>query len=89
MRTTVTLDPDVQALIKTAMRESDVPFKRVVNDALRRGLRPTPPPRSEPFVQAVVDLGEPLIDVSSFNRLADELEDIETLAKMRREALRD
>ena len=87
MRTTVTLDPDVEALIKTAMRETDVPFKRVVNDALRKGLRAAPVPQAEPFVQAVFDLGQPLIDVPNFNRLADELEDLGFVEKMRRESL--
>lgn len=86
MRTTVTLEPDVEALIKKAMRETDVPFKRVVNDALRRGLRQAPVLRSEPFLQPVFDLGQPLIEVPDFNRLADELEALEFVEKSRRES---
>jgi len=38
MRTTVTLDPDVTALVKAAMDASQRGFKDVVNDALRAGL---------------------------------------------------
>ncbi|MEP7283939.1 MAG: hypothetical protein ABI696_18325 [Rubrivivax sp.] len=80
----MTLDPDVEALIKTAMRETGVPFKRVVNDALRKGFRQAPVRHTERFVQTVVDLGQPLIDVPSFNRLADELEDLGLVEKIRR-----
>ena len=38
MRTTVTLEPDVLALVKKAMSERGRSFKDVVNDALRAGL---------------------------------------------------
>lgn len=38
MRTTITLDPDVEALVGKAMRERKLSFKAAVNDALRRGL---------------------------------------------------
>ncbi|MHB8620626.1 MAG: ribbon-helix-helix domain-containing protein [Chloroflexota bacterium] len=42
MRTTVTLDPDVETLINTAMREREVSFKEAVNEAIRAGLAPQP-----------------------------------------------
>ena len=38
MRTTLTLDPDVAARLKTQAQRTGRPFKTVVNDALRRGL---------------------------------------------------
>ena len=38
MRTTLTLDPDVAALLKKAVARGEVTFKQAVNDALRRGL---------------------------------------------------
>jgi hypothetical protein len=38
MRTTVTLDPDVEALIKKVMREKKLTFKQALNAAIRRGL---------------------------------------------------
>jgi hypothetical protein len=38
MRTTVTLDPDVEAKLRQATRERRQPFKVVLNDALRAGL---------------------------------------------------
>jgi hypothetical protein len=40
MRTTVTLDPDVETLIKTLMREKGMTFKQAVNAAIRAGLAP-------------------------------------------------
>ena len=38
MRTTLTLDPDVAALLRKRVAEGDVSFKEAVNDAMRRGL---------------------------------------------------
>jgi hypothetical protein len=40
MRTTVTLDPDVERLIKQAVRERGVSFKQALNDSVRAGARP-------------------------------------------------
>ena len=39
MRTTITLDPDVEQLLKRVLRERDVTFKEAVNEALRAGLK--------------------------------------------------
>ena len=41
MRTTLTLDPDVAALLKKALARGDQTFKDVVNRALRKGLEGT------------------------------------------------
>jgi hypothetical protein len=38
MRTTLTLDPDVAALVKKAVAKGETTLKDVVNDALRKGL---------------------------------------------------
>jgi Arc/MetJ family transcription regulator len=48
MRTTLTLDDDVAARLRTAVKRQRRPFRSVVNDALRAGLgrmddRPSPP----------------------------------------------
>lgn len=49
MRTTVTFDEDVVALLKKEMRKSGEAFKQVVNRAVRTGLTaPAHPPR-KPF----------------------------------------
>lgn len=57
MRTTVTLDPDVERLVKDRMKQNGVSFKAALNDAIRRGLvrgnlRPT-----RRFVQKTYSLG--------------------------------
>ncbi len=41
MRTTLTLDPDVAALLKKAVAKGNQSFKAVVNGALRKGLEAT------------------------------------------------
>lgn len=82
MRTTVTLEPDVEQLLQRAMREQGVPFKRVVNDALRRGLRTGTAVPPEPFVQRVFDGGVPLVDLTKAGQLAAELEDQALIAKL-------
>lgn len=38
MRTTVTLDADVEELVHRLMRERGLSFKQAVNEAIRRGL---------------------------------------------------
>lgn len=48
MRTTLTIDDDVAALLKQEMRKSGRPLKQVVNDRLRLGYTATQPPR-KPF----------------------------------------
>ncbi len=43
MRTTVTLDPDVEALLRRMMRERGLSFKAALNQAVREGLVKAPP----------------------------------------------
>jgi len=58
MRTTLSLDDDVAALIEEVRKANDTTFKQVVNDALRAGLtRLTSPPETQPFRTQPVDLG--------------------------------
>ena len=38
MRTTITLDPDVEQMLKAEMRRSGATFRQAVNQAIRRGL---------------------------------------------------
>lgn len=59
MRTTVTLDDDVATKIERMRRERELPFKVIVNDALRKGLREMSghPARRTPFVTRSADLG--------------------------------
>ncbi len=43
MRTTLTLDDDIADMLKEQAHLLELPFKQVVNDALRRGLSPRLP----------------------------------------------
>lgn len=58
MRTTVTLDPDVERLIRDAMRERALSFKEALNEAARTGLRGTGPKRARKFAQKSFRMGE-------------------------------
>lgn len=59
MRTTLTLDEDVAARLKAAVRRSGKPFRAVVNEYLRLGLssRVGGGPTIPPFVIRTRDLG--------------------------------
>jgi hypothetical protein len=51
-RTTLTLDDDVAAKLKREARRSGLPYRSVVNQALRRGLEAGPMPVSPYRVKA-------------------------------------
>ena len=76
MRTTVTLDPDVERLLREAMHRSRLSFKETLNRALRAALGREPARSGRPaFVLTARPLGlRAGIDPTSFNKLADELE---------------
>jgi len=58
MRTTLSLDDDVAALLEQARKASDTTFKQIVNDALREGLaRLSSPAETQPFRTQSIDLG--------------------------------
>ena len=58
MRTTVTLDPDVERLIRDAMRERAIPFKEALNEAARIGLGGRGRGRGTKFTQKSFRMGE-------------------------------
>lgn len=83
MRITVTLDPDVEALLRKEMRARGESFKQVLNAAIRDGLRAgsaRAPARK--FKQRTFKLGKPLVDLTKALSLAAELEDAKTVSKM-------
>ena len=84
MRTTLTLEPDVESLIREAVYRSGKSFKEAVNDAVRAGLAPTPPKPSQPapFTFPTYGQGRPLVDITKALALATDLEDQATLAKL-------
>ena len=83
MRTTVTLDPDVEALLRKAVRERGQPFKQVLNAAIREGLAAPRRNASAPFKQRTFKMGQPLVDLTKALSLAAELDDAEAIEKMR------
>ena len=80
MRTTITLEPDVEALLKKTMKERGLSFKEAVNQAVRAGLSSTD--RSKRYDFPSYDMGEPKIDLTHALRIAGELEDEEIIRKM-------
>ena len=76
MRTTLTIEPDVEQALMREMRRTDKSMKAVVNDALRLGLgMRDKPPRPRRFkVQPHAFAFKPGIDVDRLNQLVDELE---------------
>lgn len=86
MRTTLTLDDDVAAILKKRARQLGISFKEMVNSAIRAGLgaaaRPPsePPPRTEPHSFGL----RPGIDMDKLGQLVDELEAEELADKQRR-----
>jgi hypothetical protein len=81
MRTTITLDPDVDQLLRRAMRDRGTSFRDTVNEAIRSGLRAHKAPR---FRQKTVSMGKSYFNVDKALQLASELEDQEILRKMAR-----
>ena len=54
----MTLDPDVERLIRDAMRERAVSFKEALNEAARIGLRGRGRKHARKFVQKTFRMGE-------------------------------
>lgn len=76
MRTTVTLDPDVEQLLREAVRKTGKSFKVVLNRAVREGLaRPVEARTAKPFRVKARRMGlRSAIDRGALNRLLDEVE---------------
>ncbi len=80
MRTTVTLEPDVEALLRRAMSERGLSFKAAVNEAIRAGLAPKERKR---FRTPTYSMGRREgVDLDKALRLAGELEDEEMIRRI-------
>jgi hypothetical protein len=82
MRTTVTLDPDLAAKLKSVARQRGISFKQALNQAVRAGLRARrqPPPPLARYTQA---MGlRPGINLDKALQLASGLEDEEIVRKL-------
>jgi hypothetical protein len=83
VRTTVTLDPDVERLIRNAMRERSISFKEALNQAAREGFRNKEQKRPRKFVQKTFPMGaEQLFRWDKALSVADALEDDELSRKL-------
>lgn len=80
MRTTVTLDPDTEALVRRAMRERGLSMKEAINVGLRQGLGSSS--EAKPYEVPTFDLGVPKVDLTKALQIAGELEDAEYIRKM-------
>jgi len=72
MRTTVTLDDDVAALIESERARTGESFRAAINRLLRRGARPGSP--LVPLPLPVLS-GRPVLDVSDVSALLATLDD--------------
>lgn len=82
MRTTVTLDPDAEALLRRHMRQRGLSFKAALNDAIRAGLG-RPEGDVAAFRTPTRPMGRPTVNLDRALALAGELEDEELLRKAR------
>lgn len=81
MRTTVTIDPDTEALLKEETARTGMSFKEVLNQSIRRSLGRSgsskvvlEPLFSAPFPHQFLE--------TNMNRLADELDDEDTIREI-------
>lgn len=79
MRTTVTLDPDTEALIRRRMRERGLSFKEAINEAIREGASDG----GEPFGTETVSMGESTVNLDRALQIVADLEDDELIRRMR------
>jgi hypothetical protein len=79
MRTTVTLDPDVAALLRRQMQERGLSLKAALNEAIRSGLRGRD---GRVVVTPVFSMGQPTISLDRALTIAGEIEDGETARRL-------
>ncbi len=79
MRTTITLDPDVEVLVKKLMRERRLSFKDAVNASLRKALAAKP---TIELVFPTFDLGVERVDMTHALQVASTLEDDEIVREL-------
>jgi hypothetical protein len=83
VRTTVTLDPDTERIVRNIMRERGVSFKQALNDAIRAGLAPSKRNGTRRFTQKTYSLGaEQNFRWDKALAVADAIEDEELSRKL-------
>jgi hypothetical protein len=81
MRTTITLDPDTERIIRDMMRERGISFKHAVNDAIRSAKIP-PKPSGVPKFKTFAMGAEQYFRWDKALATADAIEDEELIRKM-------
>ncbi|MES2997335.1 MAG: hypothetical protein V4733_11055 [Verrucomicrobiota bacterium] len=70
----MTLDDDVAQILKDVSHQSHKPFKNVLNDTLRQGLKQYDSAKEAPFVVRAKPMGlRAGIDPAGFQKLVDDL----------------
>ncbi len=83
MRTTVTLDSDVEALVRKVMRERQISFKEALNQAIRLGIGGHRQKSRQRFRQKTYRMGfRPEFRWDKALALADAMEDEELVRKL-------
>lgn len=84
MRTTLTLDDQLAQELKEVAHKAGKPFKEVVNETLRKGLRSKRTPAAKPYRLKTVSLGgvRPGVNLDKALALADAIEDEEIARKL-------
>ncbi|HPM82092.1 MAG TPA: hypothetical protein PLF81_15400 [Candidatus Anammoximicrobium sp.] len=84
MRTSVVIDPDVEVLLQTAVREQQKSLDEVLNETLRQSLARDARIRQKPYRVQSRPLGiRTEVDLNGALRLSDALEDAEIIRKLR------
>ena len=83
MRTTITLDPDVERMLRSSMRERGISMKEALNEAVRAGLTTARPKAPRRFVQKTYALGaEAQFRWEKALAVAEAMEDEEIVRKL-------
>ncbi len=80
MRTTVTLDADVEQIIRRRMRERGLSFKEALNEAIRGAAQNAGGPT---FRTEVASMGESRVNLDRALQVAADLEDDDLVRKLR------
>lgn len=83
MRTTVTIDPDVEAMLSRTMKQKGLSFKEALNAALRLGLMRDQIRKPSSSKLITFDMRQRAgVNLDKALQLVGELEDEETLRKL-------
>jgi hypothetical protein len=83
MQIVVNLDPDLEKQLRQEARNRKLEFDHVLNEAIRSGLAASAAGKCRQFIQKTYAAGSDAIDLTHALALADELEDKETIRKMK------